>query len=227
MSSQQTARHPHKTVNNSLRVNEVFYSLQGETRFTGLPTVFIRLTGCPFRCIYCDTEYAFHNGSSLSIDELIQTATGYRTRYVTVTGGEPLLQKASLTLLTRLCDEGFEVTLETSCGMDLAPVDARVVKIIDIKTPGSGEADSNRWQNLEYINARDQIKFVICDRDDYLWSKQKLSEFMLQDRCETLFSPAHRHLDATTLADWVLQDRLPVRFQIQLHKYLWGDVPGK
>ena len=227
MSSSQTARPPHKTVNNTLRVNEIFYSLQGETSFTGLPTVFIRLTGCPFRCVYCDTEYAFHNGNSLSIDQLIQTAGGYRTRYVTVTGGEPLLQKASLSLLARLCDEGFQVTLETSCGMDLAPVDARVIKIIDIKTPGSGEADSNRWQNLEHINATDQIKFVICDRHDYLWSKQKLNEFMLQERCAILFSPAHGHLDATTLADWVLQDQLPVRFQIQLHKYLWGDVPGR
>jgi 7-carboxy-7-deazaguanine synthase len=178
MSSPQTRRQSQKTASKTLRINEIFYSLQGEARYTGLPTVFIRLAGCPYRCVYCDTAYAFHDGNTLSINNIIQTISCYRTRHVTVTGGEPLAQKTCLDFLVRLCDEGFQVSLETSGAMDLSRVDERVVKIVDIKTPGSGEADKNRFDNLEHISNSDQIKFVICDRDDYVWAKQKLYDFI-------------------------------------------------
>ncbi len=210
-----------------LRVNELFFSIQGETRDSGLPTVFIRLTGCPLRCVYCDTEYAFHDGNKISIADILHRVAEYRTRHVTVTGGEPLAQKASLHLLKLLCDEGYQVSLETSGAMDIAPVDDRVSRIVDIKTPGSGEADKNRFENLEHLTPEDQVKFVICDRTDYTWSRERLTEYQLNERCEVLFSPSYGELSPTTLADWILEDHLPVRLQVQLHKYLWGDVPGK
>lgn len=211
----------------TLRINEIFFSLQGETSKSGLPTAFIRLTGCPLRCSYCDTEYAFHNGEKLTVGQIMQTVSGYRARHVTVTGGEPLAQKTCHDLLDHLCNEGFEVSLETSGAMDISAVDPRVSKILDLKTPGSGESDKNRYENLEYLNKKDSIKLVICNRNDYEWARKLLSERQLNEFCEVLFSPSHNELDAKRLADWILEDSLPVRFQIQLHKYLWGDVPGK
>ena len=217
-----------KIMASTLKINEVFYSIQGETSFSGLPTVFIRLTGCPLRCGYCDTEYAFNEGEKISIADILRKTAIYRTRFVTVTGGEPLAQKNCLNILHLLCDEGYQVSLETSGAIDLADVDSRVCKIVDIKTPGSGEEAKNRWNNLKHINTTDQIKFVICGRKDYDWAKEKLNEYKLQDRCsEILFSPSHEQLDVTQLADWILEDQLPVRLQIQLHKYLWGNVAGK
>lgn len=214
-------------LNRTLRINEIFLSLQGETNKTGLPTAFIRLTGCPLRCTYCDTEYAFYEGEKKTIGEIMQTIAGYRTRHVTVTGGEPLAQKDCVALLAHLCDEGYRVSLETGGAMDVSGVDPRVMKILDLKTPASGEENRNRFENLEHISEQDQIKFVICDRGDYEWSKSILAQYHLNDRCEVLFSPEHEHLPAVKLADWILEDKIPVRFQIQLHKYLWGNVPGK
>lgn len=211
----------------TLNVNEIFFSLQGETGKTGLPTAFIRLTGCPLRCTYCDTEYAFYEGGKKSIAEILQTISGFRTRHVTVTGGEPLAQKNCLDLLKHLCDEGYDVSLETGGAMDVAGVDPRVIKILDLKTPASGEAGKNRFENLDYITPRDQIKFVICNDNDYEWAKQILNQYRLQERCEVLFSPSHGQMDATQMAEWILRDKLPVRFQIQLHKYLWGDARGR
>ena len=210
-----------------LRITEIFYSLQGETRTVGLPTVFIRLTGCPLRCQYCDTSYAFQGGQWQDFDSILAEVKKYAPRFVTVTGGEPLAQKACYGLLTRLCDEGYEVSLETSGALDVGQVDPRVVKVVDIKTPGSGEVERNVWQNLDHLLAHDQIKFVICDHADYEWSKDILRQHQLQDRCEVLFSPSNTQLKAGLLADWILADRLPVRLQIQLHKYLWGDTPGR
>lgn len=214
-------------LNRTLRINEIFLSLQGETSKTGLPTAFIRLTGCPLRCTYCDTEYAFYEGGEKTIGEIMQTIAGYRTRHVTVTGGEPLAQKGCIPLLAHLCDEGYRVSLETSGAMEVSGVDPRVMKILDLKTPASGEESRNRFENLVHISEQDQIKFVICDRGDYEWSKSILARYHLNERCEVLFSPEHERLPAAQLADWILDDKLPVRFQIQLHKYLWGDVPGK
>ncbi|RJQ49263.1 MAG: 7-carboxy-7-deazaguanine synthase QueE [Gammaproteobacteria bacterium] len=208
-----------------LRVTEIFYSLQGETRTAGLPTVFVRLTGCPLRCGYCDTAYAFHGGEWMGLDQILARVAEYAPRYVTVTGGEPLAQKPCLGLLNALCDQGYEVSLETGGALDVSQVDARVVKVLDIKTPGSGEADKNLYSNIAHLTPRDEVKFVICDRADYEWAKDLLKRHSFP--CEILFSPSHRQLSATGLADWILQDRLPVRLQIQLHKYLWGDVPGK
>jgi 7-carboxy-7-deazaguanine synthase len=216
-----------KTGKKSLRINEIFLSIQGETIKSGLPTAFIRLTGCPLRCQYCDTAYAFHEGNKISISEIMQTISEYGTKHVTVTGGEPLAQPACLDLLTILCDEGYQVSLETSGAMDVAEVDARVMKIVDIKTPGSGEQDKNHFENLAHLTQEDQLKFVLCDEADYQWAKQLLQERQLNTYCEVLFSPSHTELQANVLADWLLQDKLPVRLQIQLHKYLWGDVPGK
>ncbi|HLA75609.1 MAG TPA: 7-carboxy-7-deazaguanine synthase QueE [Gammaproteobacteria bacterium] len=211
----------------ALRITEIFYSLQGETRSVGLPTVFIRLTGCPLRCGYCDTAYAFHGGEQRTLADILSQVAAYQPRYITVTGGEPLAQKACLPLLSALCDAGYEVSLETSGALDVSGVDARVIKIVDFKTPGSGEVDKNRYTNIKHLRAHDQIKFVLCDRPDYLWAKDKLSEYNLPAYCEVLFSPSYQQLSATDLADWILQDHLPVRLQIQLHKYLWGDVPGR
>ncbi|KAF0191372.1 MAG: queuosine biosynthesis protein QueE [Gammaproteobacteria bacterium] len=209
-----------------LRVTEIFYSLQGESRTVGLPTVFVRLTGCPLRCGYCDTEYAFHGGELQGIDDIIEQVARYHTRYVTVTGGEPLAQKPCLDLLKKLCDIGYDVSLETSGALDIKEVDRRVVIVMDLKTPGSGEQAKNRYDNLEHLKPSDQIKFVMCDENDYAWAKTMVVEHELARCCEILFSPSYQQLDATQLADWILADQLPVRMQVQLHKYLWGAVPG-
>jgi 7-carboxy-7-deazaguanine synthase len=210
-----------------LRITEIFHSLQGESATIGWPTVFVRLTGCPLRCGYCDTAYAFQGGSWLGLDEILARVGRYRTRYVTVTGGEPLAQKNCLALLTRLCDAGYHVSLETSGALDVAGVDPRVVKVVDLKTPGSGEAGRNRYDNLARLLPHDQVKFVICDRADYDWSVTMLHEYAIDRRCEVVFSPSHGQQDATELAEWILADELPVRMQVQLHKYLWGDEPGR
>ncbi|MBI3054941.1 MAG: 7-carboxy-7-deazaguanine synthase QueE [Betaproteobacteria bacterium] len=210
----------------TVRVTEIFYSLQGETSRVGLPTVFIRLTGCPLRCGYCDTEYAFHGGTTMTLAEVLAAAARYRTRYVTVTGGEPLAQSNCRVLLRELADRGYSVSLETSGAIDVAQTDSRVSKILDIKTPGSGEADKNLWGNLAHLTARDEIKFVICGEADYEWAKRQLAERGLDAVCPVLFSPSYRDLSATQLADWVLRDQLPVRLQVQLHKQLWGEKPG-
>ena len=193
----------------------------------GFPTVFIRLTGCPLRCQYCDTAYAFSGGEWLDINAILETVKSYKAKYVTVTGGEPLAQKNSIGLLKRLCDSGYEVSLETGGAIRVADVDSRVTKVMDIKTPGSGEVEKNLYENVESLSEKDQIKFVICNEEDYQWAQQKMHEYQLVDRCEVLFSPSHEELKAGVLADWILRDRLPVRLQIQLHKYLWGNVPGR
>jgi 7-carboxy-7-deazaguanine synthase len=211
----------------SLRINEIFYSLQGETSRVGLPTVFIRLTGCPLRCTYCDTSYAFQEGETLTLPEILDKAAQFHARYVTVTGGEPLAQKNCLPLLRQLCDAGYSVSLETGGAMDIANVDPRVSRILDIKTPGSGEAEKNRWENLSLLTPQDEVKFVLCGEADYLWAKQVLSEKRVADRCPVLLSAAQGRLEPTQLAEWMLRDNLPVRLQIQLHKLLWGEGPGK
>jgi 7-carboxy-7-deazaguanine synthase len=209
-----------------LKITEIFYSLQGEARNVGLPTVFIRLTGCPLRCHYCDTAYAFTGGEWMEIESILAEVKKYNTSHVTVTGGEPLAQKNCIDLLQQLCDQRYDVSLETSGAMPVDAVDKRVIKILDVKTPASGEVTKNKFENFALLNDRDQIKFVICDESDYHWSKQLIEDYQLDDRCELLFSPAHELLDAATLADWVLRDQLNVRFQVQLHKFLWGDKPG-
>lgn len=211
----------------TLRITEIFFSLQGETSRTGLPTVFIRLTGCPLRCGYCDTAYAFHGGSTMSIAAVLDAMANYRTRYVTVTGGEPLAQRNCHGLLSALCERGYSVSLETSGALDVSAVDSRVSRILDIKTPGSGEADKNLWTNLRHLNARDEIKFVLCGESDYQWAREQLEERNLAAICPILFSPSYRDLDARQLADWILRDQLPVRLQTQLHKQLWGEQPGR
>lgn len=212
---------------NRLRVTEIFFSLQGETRTVGIPTVFVRLTGCPLRCQYCDTAYAFHQGDWWEMDAVLQKISAYPTRYVTITGGEPLAQKAVLVLMQKLCDQGYQVSLETSGALDVSMVDPRVVKVIDVKTPGSGMAAKNDFNHLNYLQPHDQIKFVICDREDFIWAKNIVEQYQLSSRCEVLFSPSYQQQSAGELADWILQEQLPVRMQIQLHKYLWGDVPGR
>jgi 7-carboxy-7-deazaguanine synthase len=210
-----------------LRINEIFHSLQGEADRVGYPTVFVRLTGCPLRCQYCDTEYAFHAGSWYDLAAILEMVRGFDARHVCVTGGEPLAQPNCIELLKQLCDAGFDVSLETSGALDVAAVDARVTRVIDVKTPDSNEASRNRVENYPLLTARDQLKFVICSRPDYDWSKAFIKEHGLGQSCQVLFSPSFRQLSATLLADWILADRLPVRFQLQLHKVLWGDVPGK
>lgn len=211
-----------------LRITEIFYSLQGETRTVGLPTVFVRLTGCPLRCSYCDTEYAFHGGDKWTKNAVLEKVAGFQPRYVTVTGGEPLAQKsACLELLTSLCDAGYEVSLETSGALSVAEVDKRVVKVLDLKTPLSGESARNDYSNIEYLQLTDQVKFVICGRDDYEWARFKLDELGLKKRVEDiLFSPSFGQQNATDLAEWIVADNLPVRLQMQLHKFLWNDAPG-
>ena len=210
-----------------LRVTEIFHSLQGEGLTTGERTAFVRLTGCPLRCVYCDTAYAFKGGTRMDIPEILQRVAEYAPRFVTVTGGEPLAQAACGELLTALCEVGYEVSLETGGALDVAPVDPRVVKVLDIKTPGSGEAAANRMENLGHLSPRDQIKFVVCDETDYLWARQQVRERSLDRICPVLFSPAAGSQDPRDLAEWILRDRLPVRLQIQLHKYLWGEARGR
>ena len=210
----------------TLRITELFHSLQGESSRVGLPTVFIRLTGCPLRCGYCDTAYAFSGGENIAIDAILQQVATFHTRHVCVTGGEPLAQKNCLILLTALCDAGYSVSLETSGALDIGGVDARVARIVDIKTPGSGEVEKNRWENMAQLQASDEIKFVLCDEADYHWARQMLTEHHLSDTCPVLFSPVHEQLSPTQLAEWILRDQLPVRMQVQLHKYLWHNAPG-
>jgi 7-carboxy-7-deazaguanine synthase len=210
-----------------LKITEVFLSLQGEARDAGWPTVFVRLTGCPLRCQYCDTTYSFFGGEWRSIDDLLAEVAAHGVRHICVTGGEPLSQKRCLDLLRRLCDAGYVVSLETSGAIDIADVDPRVSRVLDIKTPGSAEVERNRWENLPLLTAHDQIKFVICGRDDYEWSRDVLREHRLHERCDVLFSPSKDQVSARDLADWIVADRLPVKFQMQLHKILWNDEPGR
>lgn len=211
----------------TLRITEIFYSLQGETRTSGLPTVFVRLTGCPLRCQYCDTAYAFSGGQLMSLEAILDRVASYRPRYVCVTGGEPLAQPNCLPLLARLCDAGYQVSLETSGALDIAPVDRRVSRVVDLKTPGSGEVARNRYANLAELTPNDQVKFVICSREDYDWAVSQLLQYRLAERAgEVLFSPSHGQIDARALAEWIIGDNLPVRLQLQLHKILWNDEPG-
>lgn len=211
----------------ALRITEIFYSLQGEARTVGLPTVFVRLTGCPLRCVYCDTEYAFSGGELLRIEQVAVQVASYAPRYVTVTGGEPLAQKNCLPLLTALCDAGYEVSLETGGAMSLAGVDQRVVTVLDLKTPASGEMERNDYSNIPLLRGNDQVKFVICDRQDYEWARFKLDEYQLADRVgDVLFSPSFGQVQGRELAEWILADNLQVRMQLQLHKLLWHDEPG-
>ena len=209
-----------------LRITEIFHSLQGETTRVGLPTVFIRLTGCPLRCTYCDTAYAFSGGQNISLAEILKRVGAYQPQYVTVTGGEPLAQKNCLVLLRALCDAKYKVSLETGGALDIGAVDTRVMRVVDIKTPASGEVAKNRWENLSLLTVHDEIKFVLCNEDDYQWAKQILQQHHLNEKCVVLFSPAHGTLNATQLADWILRDKLPVRMQVQLHKLLWNNEPG-
>jgi 7-carboxy-7-deazaguanine synthase len=210
-----------------LKLTEIFFSIQGEADAVGWPTVFVRLTGCPLRCTYCDTEYAFYGGNWHEQADVLAQVASYGAKHVCVTGGEPLAQKGCVPLLAALCDAGYNVSLETSGAMDIRQVDARVARVVDIKTPGSGEVERNLWGNLELLSARDQVKFVICHREDYEWARSKLIEFDLTARTMVLFSPSASQLPASELADWILADRLDVRLQIQLHKVLWGNVAGK
>ncbi|KXS33657.1 MAG: 7-carboxy-7-deazaguanine synthase [Candidatus Gallionella acididurans] len=217
---------PHASMDVQLRITEIFHSLQGETSRVGLPTVFIRLTGCPLRCTYCDTAYAFSGGKNTSLTEILRQVVQFSPQYVTVTGGEPLAQKNCLPLLRALCDAGYTVSLETGGALDIGSVDARVMRVVDIKTPASGELEKNRWENLALLTGHDEIKFVLCDENDYQWAKKILQQHHLNEKCPVLFSPAHGMLNATQLADWILRDNLPVRMQVQLHKLLWNNEPG-
>lgn len=210
----------------ALRINEIFHSLQGETKRSGLPTVFVRLTGCPLRCGYCDTEYAFHEGKPMEIGEILDEVRKYPAHCVTVTGGEPLAQKHCLDLLTALCDAGYSVSLETGGALDISKVDARVSRIVDIKTPGSLEESRNLWSNLDWLNGDDEIKFVLTGRADYEWARAVLEERRLASVSPVLFSPVPGSLDPRSLAEWILEDGLDVRMQIQLHKLIWGNQPG-
>ena len=214
-------------MSDSLRITEIFLSLQGESSTVGLPTVFVRLTGCPLRCVYCDTTYAFKGGENCSIDAIVDEVLSYGVQHVTVTGGEPLAQKRCIKLLSDLCDKGLNVSLETSGAIDVADVDARVMKVMDLKTPSSGEMARNLMTNLEHLNAHDEVKFVIGDQADYDWSVEQLKTHAIDQRCKVLFSPVQGQFSPTELADRIVSDRLPVRFQMQLHKLLWGDKPGK
>ena len=210
----------------TLRMTEIFYSLQGESTTVGLPTVFVRLTGCPLRCQYCDTAYAFHGGTRLSLDEIVTQIQSFQGQYVCVTGGEPLAQPTCFALLRRLCNEGFSVSLETSGALDISAVDARVMIVMDLKTPDSNECDKNKLTNIQHLKKTDQIKFVLCSRADYEWASAMIKEHNLTSHTQVLFSPSFGQLNPTTLADWIIADNLPVRFQLQLHKLLWNDAPG-
>jgi 7-carboxy-7-deazaguanine synthase len=227
MSEEPLKNPPPRSREGMLKITEIFFSLQGEALQSGLPTVFIRLTGCPLRCTYCDSEYAFYGGEWMHYDDILARVRELGTRHVCVTGGEPLAQKRCAGLLERLCDEGYSVSLETSGAEDIAKADRRVSRVMDLKTPESREESSNRWANLDELTRNDQIKFVICSRQDYEWARAQLTERDLTSCCEVLFSPAWGRVEPVDLAEWILEDRLPVRFQLQLHKLLWGDVPGK
>lgn len=211
----------------ALRVTEIFYSLQGEASTVGAPTVFVRLTGCPLRCRYCDTAYAFHGGEKMSIAQILDRVGEQATKFVTITGGEPLAQRGCVPLLSSLCDRGYRVSLETSGALDVRAVDPRVVKVMDLKTPASGEAQRNRWENLAHLQPHDELKFVICNRQDYDWARTKVDDLKLSERWTVFFSASYGELASQQLADWILADRLQVRLQIQLHKCLWGDQPGR
>ncbi len=211
----------------SIKIHEIFFSIQGEASRVGLPTVFVRLTGCPLRCGYCDTAYAFHGGDLFSVEEIVKQVANFGVKRVTVTGGEPLAQKECLVLLKTLCDQDYDVSLETSGAMDITHVDDRVAIILDVKTPGSGEVSKNLWSNIPLLKAKDEVKFVLCDQADYAWAKQVLSEHGIHQLCPVLFSPVYGQLQPHDLAEWILADKLQVRLQIQLHKVLWGEVAGK
>lgn len=210
-----------------LRITEIFFSLQGESRSSGYTTVFIRLTGCPLRCEYCDTAYAFKGGEWFTLDEILTEVKKYNTKYITVTGGEPLAQKRCIDLLQQLCDEGYDVSLETSGALDISQVDRRVSRVMDLKTPASKEESKNLYSNIDLLTEHDQLKFVICDSNDYEWAVNKINEYDLTSRCEVFFSSSHQQLKPQQLADWIIADQLAVRFQMQLHKYLWDDEPGR
>lgn len=210
-----------------LKITETFYSLQGEADAVGFPTFFIRLTGCPLRCRYCDTEYAFYGGQWRAIRDLVAEARASGARHVCVTGGEPLAQPNCASLLRQLCDAGLNVSIETSGAFDASGLDSRVTRVLDVKTPASGEMTRNRYDNLEHVRPHDQVKFVICDRADYEWSREFVRDRSLHDRCQVLFSPSQGQVEPRELAEWILADRLPVRFQLQLHKILWGNVAGR
>ena len=211
----------------NLRITEIFYSLQGESSTVGYPTVFVRLTGCPLRCVYCDSAYAFKGGQRMTLDSVLNEVANYHPRYVTVTGGEPLAQPACIELLKQLCDAGYFVSIETSGALDIAPIDQRVMTVMDWKTPESGEMHRNRIANVDYLKPSDQVKYVISSREDYEWSKSSIIEHGFIDCCEVLFSPVYEKLQPQCLADWIVADRIPVRFQFQLHKLLWNDEPGR
>ena len=211
----------------SLRITEIFHSIQGESNTAGYPTVFVRLTGCPMRCSYCDTAYAFHGGTKTSLDAILAEVTKYTVRHVTVTGGEPLAQPVCHELLSKLCDLGYQVSLETGGAMDISAVDQRVYTVLDIKTPASNEEPNNTYANLDHIKPSDCLKFVICDENDYQWSKQFIADRELAEKCEIFFSPSAEQLSPTDLADWIVRDQIPVRLQIQLHKVLWADEAGR
>ena len=210
----------------AIKIFEIFFSLQGEASRVGLPTVFVRLTGCPLRCGYCDTEYAFQGGQNMEVADILGKVESYGVKRVTVTGGEPLAQKECLVLLRTLCDQGYDVSLETSGAMDIAAVYPRVSVIMDVKTPGSGEVAKNLWANINLLKPKDEVKFVLCDEADYLWARQVLDEYTITARCPVLFSPVYSQLEPRDLAEWILRDKLAVRMQVQLHKILWGETPG-
>ncbi|MCL2161483.1 MAG: 7-carboxy-7-deazaguanine synthase QueE [Betaproteobacteria bacterium] len=211
----------------TLRVSEIFASLQGESTRTGLPTVFVRLTGCPLRCVWCDTEYAFRGGENLDLETILNDVAEYALHYVCVTGGEPLAQPACSALLSALCDAGYSVSLETGGAFDISGIDPRVSRIVDLKAPGSGEHERNRYENIPHLNAQDEIKIVLADEDDYLWAREQISSLCLAERCPVLLSPVAGQLDPARLAEWIVRDRLPVRFQLQLHKVLWQNIRGR